>query len=132
MGAGSSMKDSKGRQLISQPALEISYDLSVSSDFDGKATTQIYTDAAGTIPLLEYGVKPVSISSKFGSGFVFRPATAGDYAVLSYEAYRINGCEIDDTLQHTMYSLPAGAYAETRVIKVYETGSDGTLIDIGV
>lgn len=122
------LRDNKGRNAIAQPALEIEYDLT-GGDFVGTSTAQLYT--SGTTPLLKYGKHPISIKQYYGKGFVFRPQTGGDYKVLTYEAFRANG-GIDDTLATTMYELPAGVYVETRVIKVYATGSAGTLINIGV
>jgi hypothetical protein len=125
------MMDSNGRNLIPQPAFSIDYALT-NGDFDGSSTDQLFTDAAQTVPLLYKGKFPQKIRRKFGSGFVFRPDTTGDHKVLTYQAWRDNGCVVNDTLATTVYGATAGVWTEDRIIKLYQTGSASTNVNIGV
>jgi hypothetical protein len=68
----------------------------------------------------------------FGQGFYFQPDTYGDVVALSYQDWELNGRVVDDTKAQTLPECAAGIFHPTRVVKIYQTGTDSTNIALGV
>ena len=68
----------------------------------------------------------------FGQGFYFQPGTTGDVVALSYQDWELNGRVVDDSLAQTLPGCAGGIFHPTRVVKIYQTGTDSVNIALGV
>lgn len=68
----------------------------------------------------------------FGQGFYFQPESTGDVVALSYQDWELNGRVVNDSLAQTLPGCAGGIFHPTRVVKIYQVGTDSTRIALGI
>lgn len=68
----------------------------------------------------------------FGHGFYFQPGTTGNVEVLTYQDWELNNRVVDDSLSQILPGCAGGIFHPTRVVKIYQAGTDAVDIALGV
>jgi hypothetical protein len=112
--------------------------------FRGKAASsevqffRYYDMTAGDIDgtTISTSVNPTLLSPDdknwFGEGFYFQPGSTGNVEALSYQDWELNGRVVDDSLRQVLPGCAGGIFHPTRVVKIYQAGTDTTDIALGV